>query len=340
MDEKRLELRVALLLLASLGSASVLLWLVGALQLGGDQALHVDLAHSGGVPAGAPVKLAGVKVGRVRAVHLLPDRRDPRGLALPVQLDLTLEADVVKALHQDTRASVAMQGALGEPCIELTTGSVQSPGLKPGDTLRGIDPPRLDILLARMDTLTASFAELLGHTDEAKAEAQDLIAKAGGLAQTTDQLLKDHGPELLHALSELQATASDVRALVNQGRALMKDGRVQGMLTDSQALTKRLAEDVPPMLKDARKLTASATAMAGDFTPEDGAQLKATIARFEAASSKLESIATRADAIVGNIEAGKGTLGGFYVNPQVYNDLRQLITDIKAHPWKVLLKGD
>jgi phospholipid/cholesterol/gamma-HCH transport system substrate-binding protein len=340
MDERRLELRVALLLLASLGSAGVLLWLVGALQLGGDQVLHVDLAHSGGVPAGAPVKLAGVKVGRVRAVHLLADRRDDRGRALPVQLDLTLDAAVVKALHQDARATVAMQGALGEPCVELSTGSAQAPQVKPGDTLRGIDPPRLDVLLARMDSLTASFADLLGRTDEAKAEAQYLLAKAGGLAQTTDQLLKDHGPELLRALTELQATAGDVRALVNQGRALLKGGQIQSVLKDSSALTAHLTEDVPPMLKDARKLTASATALAGDFTPADGAQLKATIARFEGASERLEKIAARADAIVGNIEAGKGTLGGFYVNPQVYDDLRQLITDIKAHPWKVLLKGD
>ena len=64
MDERRLEMKVGALVLATLVGVLGLLWLMGELKTGGGTVLSVDFAHTGNVVKGAPVKLGGVVVGR------------------------------------------------------------------------------------------------------------------------------------------------------------------------------------------------------------------------------------------------------------------------------------
>jgi phospholipid/cholesterol/gamma-HCH transport system substrate-binding protein len=49
-------------------------------------------------------------------------------------------------------------------------------------------------------------------------------------------------------------------------------------------------------------------------------------------------VAARAERLLARIEAGEGTLGAMQKDPQIYEDLKALITDLRKHPWKVLWK--
>jgi phospholipid/cholesterol/gamma-HCH transport system substrate-binding protein len=336
MDDRRLELRVALLAVVSLACGGLLLYLVGAFSGSGDQLLLIDFAHSGGVPAGSPVKLAGVAVGRVRSVDLLPARRDASGKALPIRIEAGVRADVFAALHHDLRAGVAMQGALGEPFLELSTGSAEAPPLRPGEVVRGVDPPRLDLLLAQLDDLVSGAHALLGGND--REQVTELMQGANHLARSADQFLVENKDALTSVLKEISGAATDARQVISQAKGILATGKIQGTLDDARALASTLREDVPPLTHDARKLTQSATNLAGNFVPADGVDLKSAIARYEAASTHLESIATRADGLVTRIEAGEGTVGGMVKDPQVYQDLKALVSDLREHPWKVLWK--
>ncbi|MBS1151923.1 MAG: Mce family protein, partial [Myxococcaceae bacterium] len=76
MDESKLELKVGALLLAALLGTLGLLSLMGELSFGSHATLKVDWSHTGNVVKGAPVKIAGVGVGRVEHINLLATRRD------------------------------------------------------------------------------------------------------------------------------------------------------------------------------------------------------------------------------------------------------------------------
>src|SRR5881275_3310296 len=137
MEERRLEVKVGALLLAALAGALVLLWLMGELTLRHGSTLTVEFGHTGNVVKGAPVKLAGVPVGRVEAVTLLPDRRDEYGESMPVQMELSIDPKVVAAMRADARVTVSSQGPLGESYLELSTGSAQQAALDPKLPIRG-----------------------------------------------------------------------------------------------------------------------------------------------------------------------------------------------------------
>lgn len=43
--------------------------------------------------------------------------------------------------------------------------------------------------------------------------------------------------------------------------------------------------------------------------------------------------------ILDHMEKGEGTVGGLLMKDEIYNDMKDLVADIKAHPWKLLKKG-
>lgn len=55
-------------------------------------------------------------------------------------------------------------------------------------------------------------------------------------------------------------------------------------------------------------------------------------------SETAKAITESADAILKRLEKGEGTIGKLLVEEEIYNDLRDFVKDIKAHPWKLLVK--
>src|SRR5437588_798006 len=209
MDEARLELRVGALLIAALLLAGGFVWVLA--RPGPRQPFHftVALAYSGGIAAGAPVKLAGVPVGRVARVELLPELRDQEGAPLQVRLSVEVEGPIGRALRPDAEAFVGTQGPLGEPYLELTAGSAQG-ALREGAELRGVDPPRIDLLVARLYSVLEVGARLLVEDRELFRR----FLRAGvGLAETADVVTRDKREQLAGAVGNLAAATSDLRSL-------------------------------------------------------------------------------------------------------------------------------
>lgn len=338
MDDRRLELRVAFLALAALLSAGAMLWLIGAFRDGGDGRLHVDFGHSGGVPVGAPVKVAGVAVGRVRAIELKPDRRDSDGKPLPVQMELAVESKVLHQLHADTRVVIATQGPLGEPYVELDPASGSGAFLKGGEELRGEDPARLDQLLARMDKLTSAMSDLLSGGTGPGSEVGGFLHDAAHLTRDLDGLLSENRETLVATLKDVHEAAGDLKVVAAQGRALLESGKVRGIVDDASVVAANLRENVPPTIADAREATHHVNELTGSISKDDVGKIKDAIAQYERAGASLERIANRADKILAEVDAGKGSIGPLLKDDQLYKDLRDLVHDLKAHPWKVLWK--
>lgn len=52
----------------------------------------------------------------------------------------------------------------------------------------------------------------------------------------------------------------------------------------------------------------------------------------------FNKLAQSAGDIMNNIKEGKGTVGKLLTSDEIYNDMRDFVADIKAHPWKLLSK--
>jgi len=335
MVERRLEIKVGILVVLALAGCTALLFLLGELRWTAGARMTVQLSHTGGVPDGAPVKFMGVRVGRVVKLELHPGRRDDAGNPLPVDLEIEIEKRLFDDLGERSRFTVATQGPLGEPFLEIDPGPPSKTKLAPGAVVRGADPPRMDLLMAKLSSFVDEATQVLGSGDDAKS----IVAKIGGLADKADQTLDEARPQMVAAVQDLSAAARELKSLaMTASEMLGEKGSGRAMVNNFSALSAQLRRDVPAITERAQKAADGAASLAGAFTPEDVARLKEAMAYYEKAGAQLNEVAGRADRLLARIEAGEGTIGGMSKDPAVYEDLKALVTDLKKHPWKVLWK--
>ena len=335
MDESKLELKVGALLLAALVGTLTLLWLMGELTFGGGATVTIDFGHTGNVVRGAPVKLAGVPIGKVDSIQLLPTRRDQRGDPLPVQMRAAISKEAFAALRSDAVVTVSSQGPLGESYLEMQIGSATSAydGSKP---IRAIDAPRIDLVSNKLARFLESASAVLDKDPEA---LQRLVSGITGLSRTVDGVLTDNRDDVRSIAQELSAAAKDLKVLSATARAQMEPGgKALSLIDDASATAKVLRSDVPQLSTRAQVALSGLAAVGGQLTEDDGVKLKAALAHYAAAGEKLDTLAGRADRLLNKMEKGEGTMGALMNDKQAYDDLKSLLADLRAHPWKFLWK--
>lgn len=336
MDERRLEIRVGVLMIFGLCGVLGILYLMGELGFSNPPSVSVLFAHTGNVVKGAPVKLGGVTVGKVEKIDLDPTRRDEAGVPLPVKMSISVEEATLAAMHTDAAVTVATVGPLGEPYLELWQGSSAAPPLPKDATLRGTDFPRLDIVALRLSRFLESASRIL---DENPKALGTLVTGVASLTQNVDEVLTENKTDIRVLTVELSAAAKDLRALSAAARRNFEPGGKGDRLLDDAAVTaKAMRADVPELSADAKRTLAQLAKLSGELQEEDVRKLKVAIDRYSAAGEKLDSIASRADRLLGQIENGEGTLGQLQRDTELYRDLKALVEDLRKHPWKVLWK--
>ncbi len=190
----------------------------------------VALAYSGGIASGAPVKLAGVQVGRVAALQLSPAARDRAGASLPVRLAVEVEQPAGRALRADAEAFVGTKGPLGEPYLELTvvepggrfwqTGAAQK-GVQDSaalvEELRREVPP----LLADVRAVTSELAQAkVGKSDVERVRAALAPLRRAGRAVAG----ADHAPR--RRAPARAGGAGDHRRALSRPQGLRRPARV------------------------------------------------------------------------------------------------------------------
>jgi phospholipid/cholesterol/gamma-HCH transport system substrate-binding protein len=126
MEKTKLELIVGVFVLVGILCLGYLSIKLGKLELIGGNVYEVvaQFNTASGLKPGSSVEIAGVEVGRVRAIALQEDRAA-----------VTLAVDDTVKLYTDTIASIKTRGIIGEKFLALSPGGGGDP-LKPGDTIR------------------------------------------------------------------------------------------------------------------------------------------------------------------------------------------------------------
>ncbi len=126
MERTKLELIVGVFVLVGVVCLAYLSIKLGKLEvIGGDvYVVQAQFDSASGLKAGSTVEIAGVEVGRVKAIALKDDRAT-----------VTLAIHDGVKLYTDTIASIKTRGIIGEKFMALSPGGGGDP-LKPGDTIR------------------------------------------------------------------------------------------------------------------------------------------------------------------------------------------------------------
>ena len=127
--------------------------------------LQVRFNYAGGLEEGSPVRVMGIKVGKVRKIDFDPAFRSPAGEEVKLRVEIEIEKKAWSSLRQDSKFFINLAGVIGEKFLEISPGSLEAKELHSGDNVRGEDPPRIDQLISQSYGLAGKIIELVNKNE-------------------------------------------------------------------------------------------------------------------------------------------------------------------------------
>jgi phospholipid/cholesterol/gamma-HCH transport system substrate-binding protein len=337
MSEARsIEVKVGALILVSLVLLGGFVLIMGGLSLEKTYRLYVDFDNPGGLLSGAAVRIGGVKVGSVKDLEFLGGRVDPKtGRRVVVRTEIAVETRVQDSIHQDADFYVTAQGVLGEQFLAINPGSPDKPVLPEGAEVKGIDPPRLDLFLAKAYELLDTTVEGIKNN---RTTLSDIIDNTDGLLKGLNFVVSGNRERIERTLANVEDITVEAKQLTHDARVNYVDNpKVLSTVDRVNDLVGRIHEDSGPMLKDAREALANlnrVSATVGD--PQEQEKIRKTLADIAQLAERANATAADAQAIAAHIKSGKGTVGALVMDEEIYDDMQEMVRDLKHNPWKFL----
>ncbi len=337
MSEPRsLEVKVGALILVSVAILAGFVLVMGGLSFERTYPLYVDFDNPGGLLSGAAVRIGGVKVGSVKDLQFLGGKVDPKtGRRVIVRAEIAVQKRVEESIHSDADFYVTAQGVLGEQFLAINPGSPEKGTLPEGSEVKGIDPPRLDLFLAKAYELLDTTVEGIKANRETLGE---IIDNTSGLLKGLNFIVSGNRERIERTMANVEEISIEAKQLTHDARVNYVDNpKVLQTIDRVNDLVARIHEDAGPMLKDAREALANlnrVSATVGDPAEQD--KIRKTLDEVAQLAVRANSMAADAQAIVTHIKDGKGTVGGLVMDEEIYDDMQEMVRDLKHNPWKFL----
>jgi phospholipid/cholesterol/gamma-HCH transport system substrate-binding protein len=201
--------------------------------LGRTFALHALVNHVHGLERDAQVTMAGLKVGKVHDIELLPDKR--------ARITLNVELRYQHLLRADSLATLT-KPLIGGAMVDISIGTAsQAPLPDEGMITLLVRPDLTDVLAdlpARLQRVDQVLVNLVATTDAARGAVQRLATPHGALDSTlADAAASARNVRL--ATETLKTVMADVHSVAASSQLAV--GQVQGVLADVRGLTAQSA---------------------------------------------------------------------------------------------------
>ncbi len=337
MSERGIEYKVGLLILSAIGVAITLIVVLGGFSFRSGYTIDIDYNFSGNVKPGAPVKLAGMKVGRVEDVKLMGGEIDKAtGRRVLVRVHIWIEDRVKKSIRQDAEFFINTSGVLGEQYLEIVPGDdYDKPELGAGVVVRGVDPPRTDLIVSRLFMVLDSLSNVL---IEDRDFIRQLLVDGAGTVRELNGLLSENREELgrlIAGTGTLATEATKTMATVNEG---LSSTSIRNSLRGAEKLMTTAESSIRQVTPEAKALLGDATRVTNMLTEKRLDRALKVADEAVALSGKAGKLVGNVDGMVTDIRAGKGSVGALLVREEIYADLREMLRDLKKNPWKFFWK--
>jgi phospholipid/cholesterol/gamma-HCH transport system substrate-binding protein len=356
------DVRVGMLVLLSIGILiAMILAVSGDIPLQKSLTVRTKLSQVDGLRPGTEVRLAGVSIGKVSEVNLLPvakDQEEKRSVEVVMKIDPEIDGvPAQKRIRTDSRVILGSVGLLGDKVIEITPGTTDNgQEIKDNDEILGAQETSIKQLVTGASDIMSNFNLL-------STEVKQIAEKINRGEGTAGKFIAD---EALY--NNLNRTVIESQELVKRVRE--GEGTVGKLLNDP-----KLYEEIRTATNRMEALVADISngrGTIGKLATDDELYVKSNkmLARLDQITDKLEQTANRIDRGEGTIgrlinedrlyretettlvnlnkmsarlERGEGSAGKLLQDPELYNNLNtasseinKLLFDFRKDPKKYL----
>jgi phospholipid/cholesterol/gamma-HCH transport system substrate-binding protein len=340
---KSRNVAVGIFVLVGLLLSGVVIFLIGDERrlFNSSESYSTSFPDVQGLKAGAPVRMGGIDIGHVDDVgYSTKDGKDTT-----IYVKFSIVKSEARRIRTDSKARIATKGLLGDKIIEITKGSDASDSIKPNSYVESEQPEDM-------------FGAINSTADAAKLAIKNIEKATEPLANP--ELHKD----IRGSVASMNKILGDVANGNGYAHKLLSDPEEAERLSRTVANLERTTAELSTTIGEVRSIVARVETGPG-FTHEliYGAGPQPQIEEFGNAAHELaltlegvrknESIAhdllyggkgdtaqalANINAITGDIrsivadvKAGKGTIGGFLVDPSVYEDVKTVLGNVQRN---------
>ena len=286
--------------------------------------LKARFAAADGLREGSEVQLAGVRIGKVERVDLLPpDSPEELKVEAVMAIDSELNGSpITERIRTDSTAQLIATSLLAnDKTINITPGTAKGSAI----TENAVLDSRVAISI---NQLTQTGNELLEQINKLSIPANEILNKANQGEGTLGRIINDESlyRSLDATVSEMQATLDRINRGNGTAGRLINDPELYDSLNRTVGQLEGIAAD----LKAGR-------GTAGKFLNDDALynEARSAITDLRASASRINSIADDFKLISSDLSAGRGSAGKFLKDEQLYEDAKATLARFNSTATRV-----
>jgi phospholipid/cholesterol/gamma-HCH transport system substrate-binding protein len=337
MRDRAIEFKVGLLIVVGLVVFGGFIFILGNFSFSSGYTLFVDYGFSGNIQPGAPVKVSGIKVGKVEEVEFLGGKMvDKGGRRVQVRLEVWVEDRVKDTIRRDAEFFINTSGVLGEQYLEIVPGDdYQNPPLGEGVVVAGVDPPRTDLIVARLYVVLDQLSKVL---TEDRDFISNLLKNGASAVGEVDRLLRENNQQMGALIGSAARLSDQAAVTLEKVNAGLEPPVVARTVKHADQLLVTANDTLAALSPQVRAFLADALRVTGLLTKDRIDRILKVADGAVSTTGKAGKLIDNVDGMVTDLRRGKGTAGALLVREEVYADLREMIRDLKRNPWKFFWK--
>lgn len=330
------EARVGVFVLIGLMVVGALIFVIGDSRRLFER--HVDykivFEQIQGLGRGSPVRMGGLDVGSVAEVQYAEDPTDDH-----IYVTVSIAKSESVRIRNDSVASIASKGLLGDKMVVISTGNQGAGVLPPGSTIKSEEANDLENMVAQLKNLGTKAETVMVNLEKTTSTLAD------------EQFREDVRGSMA-ALRKLLEGVSEGKGYVNR---LLTDPEEADRLSKTIANIEKLSADLDQVVTGVNAAVARVNQGPGlaheVIYGEEGSKAVASlgVAADETAAllheireqgggenlgkilADLQGASQDLKALTADLRAGKGTLGALLTDPSVYEDVKVLLGNVQRN---------
>ena len=174
--------------------------------------LYAEFRDLAGLENGATVRVGGMAAGEVTAIAL------PPGPESPFKVEFRILEDLTPIVRGDSRASIQVDGIVGNKFLQIDAGSRQAPQAESGDTLPSEEPFEFSDLIEE----ARGIADIAAQTiEDVKGDIEVVVQNINDVADQAEGTIADVRPQvriIARSAANISERADAIITGVEQGK--------------------------------------------------------------------------------------------------------------------------
>lgn len=316
MDERLMQFRIGVMVLASILIAAILIVTFGEWRwpFPAEYTVYIRFREAPGVAERSPLRKSGIVIGYVRRVELTPEGQVL--VTARVERKYTLRHNEVCRLNR---------AILGDSILEFATSpdpNAPQDIVKDGDVMSGLVPPDPIIILTNLQERLVLAINSVNQT------SQDL----GQTVRSANRILTENEQQVKDLLANVNDTVQEAHKTVQNANDIIGDPELKTRLQNALDQVPQLVDDLRHTLDETNQTIRTAREnlenLRGVTEPlsENGPSL---VKRLDASLQNIERVSGQLAEFSETLNREDSTLGRLVRDPTLYQKLDRTMSNVQ-----------